>query len=122
MDVEWFGLGPQSMMAPGETEGAFLGRWKTTADMALAVEGVRGIRVGDLTVRTLGAPFAVTLWGDEDGTNLNLLGEPDEDGVVDLSFTLSVGDGDLTARTPADDEPLDFPTAVEPTSKRSETK
>ena len=122
VDVEWFGLGPQSMMAPGETEGAFLGRWKTTADMALAVEGVRGIRVGDLTVRTLGAPFAVTLWGDEDGTNLNLRGEPDEDGVVDLSFTLSVGDGDLTARTPADDEPLDFPTAVEPTSKRSETK
>ena len=122
VDVEWFGLGPQSMMWPGETEGAFLGRWKTTADMALAVEGVRGIRVGDLTVRTLGAPFAVTLWGDEDGTNLNLLGEPDEDGVVDLSFTLSVGDGDLTARTPADDEPLDFPTAVEPTSKRSETK
>ena len=120
VDVEWFGLGPQSM-APGETEGAFLGRWKTTADMALAAEGVRGIRVGDLTVRTLGAPFAVTLWG-EGGTALNLLGEPDENGVVDLSFTLSVDDKDLTARAPADDEPLDFPNAVEPTSKRSETK
>ena len=120
VDVEWFGLGPQSM-APGETEGAFLGRWKTTADMALAAEGVRGIRVGDLTVRTLGAPFAVTLW-DEGGTALNLLGDPDENGVVDLSFTLSVDDKDLTARTPVDDEPLDFPNAVEPTSKRSETK
>lgn len=112
--VEWFGLGPEST-SPDLMEGAFLGRWKTTAENRLTAEGVRGIRVGGLTVRTLGAPFAVDLCG-EGGSRLLLLGEPDGKGAVDLAFTLSADDDALTARAPGDDEPLDFPNDGEQTS------
>lgn len=65
--VEWFGLGPWENY-PDRKSGAFLGRWRLAArDFYVPYarnencgnrEGTRGVRVGDLTVRTLGAPFA----------------------------------------------------------------
>lgn len=110
LEVEWFGLGPWST-TPTDTAGAFLGRWRTTAASALSAEKVRGVRVGDLTVRTLGAPFAFRLAERPAGTLrdasassiflLTLYGDPGPDGTVDLAFTLSQGDSDLTARSPA---------------------
>jgi hypothetical protein len=67
------------------------------------MEEVRGVCIGDLTVRTLGAPFGVLV----DSSRLVVYGEPDENGVVELSFSLSADDDDLSARTP--DETSDLP-------------
>lgn len=114
--LEWFGRGPWSH-GRHETEGAFLGRWTAEVAEAFAAEEVRGFRLGDLTVRTAGAPFAIRL--DRRGF-VDLFGEPDADGVVDLAFTLSVDDRDLTARAPEDDANLPpFPACVI-SSKESE--
>lgn len=65
--VEWFGCGPWENYADRKS-GAFLGRWEMDAEDFYFPyarnencgnrEGTRGVRVGDLTVRTLGAPFA----------------------------------------------------------------
>ena len=65
--VEWFGCGPFENY-PDRKSGAFIGRYKTSAaDFFFPYarnedcgnrEDVRAFRVGDLTVRTLGAPFA----------------------------------------------------------------
>ena len=65
--VKWFGLGPWENY-PDRKSGAFLGRWKQAArDFYFPYarnqdcgnhEGTRGVRVGDITIRTLGAPFA----------------------------------------------------------------
>ncbi len=120
--VDWFGLGPAST-TPDTTDGSFLGRWSATAASLLTVEGARGVRVGPLTVRTLGAPFAFCLAAG--GGTLDLLGDPDEEGVVRLDFTLSVNDGALTARTPDGREqplPLSLSKSQNEPSKRSETK
>ena len=66
-DVEWFGLGPWENYADRKS-GAFLGRWELDArDFYFPYarnqdcgnrEGTRGLRVGDVTIRSLGAPFA----------------------------------------------------------------
>ena len=65
--VEWLGLGPWENFADRKS-GAFLGRWELDAsdfyfpyarnETCGNREGTRGVSVGDLTVRTLGAPFA----------------------------------------------------------------
>ena len=65
--VEWFGCGPFENY-PDRKSGAFIGRYKASAaDFFFPYarnedcgnrEDVRAFRVGDLTVRTLGAPFA----------------------------------------------------------------
>lgn len=65
--VEWFGRGPWENYAD-RSSGAFLGHWKMNAEDFFFPyarnqdcgnrEGTRGLRVGDLTIRTLGAPFA----------------------------------------------------------------
>ncbi len=65
--VEWFGRGPWENY-PDRKSGAFLGRWKLDArDFFFAYarnedtgnrEGTRGVKLGDITLRTLGAPFA----------------------------------------------------------------
>lgn len=65
--VEWFGLGPWENYADRKS-GAFLGRWKANAlDFYFPYarnqdcgnrEGARGLKVGALTIRTLGSPFA----------------------------------------------------------------
>ena len=65
--VEWFGLGPWENYADRKS-GAFLGRWKMNAEGFYFPyarnqdcgnhEGTRALKVGDLTIRTLGAPFA----------------------------------------------------------------
>ena len=65
--VEWFGCGPWENY-PDRRSGAFLGRWRADAsDFFFPYarnedcgnrEGTRGVRVGGLTVRSLGAPFA----------------------------------------------------------------
>ena len=106
LDIEWFGLGPWST-TPSDTEGAFLGRWRANASAPLKAEKVRGVRVGGLTVRTLGAPFAFSLApkapAGDDATSpfvLSILGDADAEGAVELAFTLSAGDAALTARTP----------------------
>jgi len=101
VDVEWFGLGPRSN-GRDSSEGAFLGRWRTDATAPLRAEKTRGVRVGSLTVRTLGAPFAfsVECAPEDDGhILLTVYGESDADGVTDFAFTFSADDSDLTART-----------------------
>ena len=107
LDVEWFGLGPWPT-TPSDTEGAFLGRWKATAEQRLSAEKVRGVRVGDLTVRTLGAPFAFSLSEASGSLNdgymtyrLAIYGEPDADGMAELAFTLTADDDELTALSPS---------------------
>ncbi|MGN0855179.1 MAG: glycoside hydrolase family 2 TIM barrel-domain containing protein [Kiritimatiellia bacterium] len=65
--VEWFGRGPWENY-PDRKSGAFLGRWSADASTFFFPyarnencgnrEDTRGVRVGELTVRTLGAPFA----------------------------------------------------------------
>ena len=102
-DVTWFGLGPAATKRT-EREGSFLGRW-THENLGgeFTMEEVRGVCIGDLTVRTLGAPFGVLV----DSSRLVVYGEPDENGVVELSFSLSADDDDLSARTP--DETSDLP-------------
>ncbi len=65
--VEWFGLGPWENY-PDRKSGAFLGLWKADAEDFFVPyarnqdsgnrEGTRALRVGSLTLRTLGAPFA----------------------------------------------------------------
>ena len=65
--VEWFGRGPFENY-PDRKSGAFIGRYKASAaDFFFPYarnedcgnrEDTRAFRVGDLTVRTLGAPFA----------------------------------------------------------------
>ena len=65
--VEWFGCGPWENY-PDRKSGAFLGRWKADAEEFFTPyarnqdsgnrEGTRALRVGGLTLRTLGAPFA----------------------------------------------------------------
>ncbi len=92
--VRWFGLGPEST-TKDSTSGAFLGVWEK--DAPLTAEAVRGLRLGALTIRTLGAPLAVEVAPDR----IDLFGEPDAAGVVPLAFTLSVKDKSLTARTPS---------------------
>ncbi len=95
-DIEWFGLGPFAT-GNGDAEGAFLGRWRREMlGGTFTAESVRGVRYGELTVRTLGAPFTF----EAEPTSLALVGEADGEGIVDLSFTLSIADGDLTARAP----------------------
>ena len=109
-DLEWYGLGPLAT-SKGDVEGAFLGRWEADGPEEFSAERVRGLRYGDLTVRTLGAPFSfkLTTCTVEARTvkDLAVFGEPGRDGVVELSFTLSVDDSELTARAPdgADDLP-----------------
>ncbi len=66
-DVEWFGRGPWENYADRKS-GAFLGRWSAEAEDFFFPYGrpedcgnhedTRGVSVGGLTVRTLGAPFA----------------------------------------------------------------
>lgn len=116
--LEWFGRGPWSH-GRHEQGGAFLGRWTADVGDSFAAEDVRGLRLGSLTVRTAGAPLAVRLGNPG---YLSLYGEPDADGVVDIAFTLSVDDSDLTARTPDGEADLPaFPT-IDITPKESETK
>ena len=57
-----------------------------------------GVRFGGLTVRTLGAPFAFAVETTEDGRTFLCVYSSAKDG--EMSFTLSVGDGELTARVP----------------------
>ncbi len=66
-EVEWFGCGPWENY-PDRKSGAFLGRWSMdAADFYFPYarnqdcgnrEGTRGVKVGGVTVRTLGAPFS----------------------------------------------------------------
>ena len=65
--VEWFGLGPWENY-PDRKSGAFLGLWKADANDFFFPyarnedsgnrEETRGFKVGNLAIRTLGAPFA----------------------------------------------------------------
>jgi len=100
VDVEWFGLGPRTN-GRDSSEGAFLGRWRTNATETIRAEKTRGVRVGSLTIRTLGAPFAFSVESapDEGPILLTIYSEPDADGMADFAFTLSADDSDLTART-----------------------
>ena len=101
VDVEWFGLGPGANKRDS-SEGAFLGRWRTDATMPIRAEKTRGVRVGSLTVRTLGAPFAFSVEGapnDDGHILLTVYGESDASGMTEFAFTLSADDSDLTART-----------------------
>lgn len=116
--IEWFGRGPWSHGRTG-TEGAFLGRWTTDPGEDFSAEETRGIRLGDLTVRTLGAPFAFRLQG---GTRLLLAGDPGADGTVELAFTLSVGDRELTARTSSGEVSVPAFQTLDITSNGSESK
>ncbi len=106
-DITWFGLGPWAHTA-AQKAGAFLGRWELERDAFVASdatsvasgnrEDVRGVSVGDLTVRTLGAPFAFTLTpSTSESTNLSF-GLWRNHGT-NLSFTISQDDPDLTPRT-----------------------
>ena len=98
-DVEWFGPGPFNTYRTVSQEGAFLGRWRRSpADGPVMVESATGVRFGGLTVRTLGAPFAFAVETTEEGRTLLRVYSPAADG--ELSFTLSLGDDDLTARVP----------------------
>ena len=68
--VAWFGCGPFENYADRRS-GAFLGRWKADAkdfffpyarpEDCGNCEGTRAVKVGDLTVRTLGVPFAFSV-------------------------------------------------------------
>lgn len=106
VDVEWFGLGPRAN-GRDSSEGAFLGCWRTDATVPIRAEKTRGVRVGSLTVRTLGAPFAFSVEGAQDVKSssddghilLTVYGESDAAGVTEFAFTLSADDSDLTART-----------------------
>lgn len=65
--VEWFGFGPWENYAD-RMSGAFLGLWRMSAEDFFVPyarnqdsgnrEGTRAVRVGNITLRTLGAPFA----------------------------------------------------------------
>ena len=69
-NVEWFGLGPWENY-PDRKSGAFLGRWQLDAqDFYFPYgrgedcgnrEGTRGVKIGDLTLRTLGEPFSFSV-------------------------------------------------------------
>jgi len=99
-NAEWFGLGPEDN-TPEECEGVFLGRWRRSfKGGAVKAESVRGVRVGDLTVRTLSAPFAIHVRDIGDGLAEVSVFAPgrDDDGTSELSFTLSARDSELTAR------------------------
>lgn len=98
-DVEWFGPGPFNTFRNVSKEGAFLGRWRRTpADGPVRVESATGVRYGGLTVRTLGAPFAFAVETTEEGRIFLCVYSSEKEG--EISFTLSVGDRDLTARVP----------------------
>lgn len=98
-DVEWFGPGPFNTVRNISQEGAFLGRWRRGLDEGpVKVESAMGVRFGGLTVRTLGAPFAFAVETTEDGRTFLCVYSSAKDG--EMSFTLSVGDGELTARVP----------------------
>ena len=141
--VAWFGRGPYENYADRKS-GAFLGRWEASAkdfffpyarpEDCGNCEDTRGVKVGDLTVRTLGQPFAFevnpytpaelesvrhpTELPKSSGTYFGIYaatrglggascgpGPMERDTIrtdrdYELSFTLSLGDKALTARTP----------------------
>ncbi|MCR5414404.1 MAG: hypothetical protein K6F50_06725 [Kiritimatiellae bacterium] len=99
-ELEWFGLGRRATR-PGDAEGAFLGRWETeiqSPPWSFSAEEVRGVRLGGFTVRTLGVPFAISA----DSGSLSVFVSPGEDGHAEISFTISINDKSLSARTPCD--------------------
>ena len=63
-----------------------------------------GVRFGALTVRTLGAPFAFAIETTDEGRVFLCVYSSEKEG--EISFTLSVGDRDLTARVPDVTRPL----------------
>ena len=98
-DVEWFGPGPFNTFRNVSREGAFLGRWRRRpAEGPVKVESAMGVSFGGLTVRTLGAPFAFAVETTDEGRVFLCIYSSEKDG--EISFTLSVGDRDLTARVP----------------------
>lgn len=99
--VEWFGRGPMKSSA-NDGSFPFLGRWKAKTADILEVEdwrrGVRGVRLGPLAIRSLGAPFSFCL---EPVAEI-CCERPDENGEFGLAFTIEPFEGALTARTPED--------------------
>ena len=83
--VEWYGLGPWCTV-PGAVEGAFSGRWKAEIRDGMTFEEVRGVKIGDFTLRTLRAPLSIAVLG-RDGKTILLAfpGKGDDDLAVALS-------------------------------------
>lgn len=101
--VLWFGRGPGPTL-PEAKEHASVGEYAAAADELSGVrEDVFGVRIGRLSVRTLGEPFAFRVASDgaSDLVRVEILAAP---GRELLDLTLSLDDASLLPRLPGEGE------------------